>query len=159
MIQISKNNLGHNNNLELIVSDALSFIRNSYSTYYDMIISAFTIHNETKEYRKELYTEIYRVLNICGLFLNADKFVSDSFDMQISSFKFRISSYIEVLLQEAKYELLKEWILHYIEDIKPDKIMKLDEEINTIKKISFKDSKYLFISEKEMLAIIRAEKY
>jgi ubiquinone/menaquinone biosynthesis C-methylase UbiE len=158
MIKKSKDYLRHYDNLELINSDALRFIKGSGSNHYDLIISAFTIHNQTIEYRKDLYYEIYRILKTDGLFLNADKFVSDSFEVQIDSFKYRISSYIEVLLREGQYELLKEWIVHYIEDIKPNKIMKLDEERDTIQNCDFRDSKYLFKSEKEMLAIIGAKK-
>lgn len=158
MIKKSKDYLRHHSNLKLVNSDALRFARSSGSNHYDLVISAFTIHNQTKEYRKDLYCEIYRILKADGLFLNADKFVSDSFEVQIDSFKYRISSYIEVLLREGKYELLKEWVAHYIEDVKPDKVMKLDEERDAIQNCDFRDPKYLFKSGKEMLAIIEAKK-
>lgn len=145
-------------NANFIVSDALSFVEKQESNSLDLIVSAFTIHNLTNEYRQRLYKEIYRIIKAGGLFINADKFVSDNKEEQIAGLKYRIGTYIDALLRENKLNLLKEWAVHYIEDHHPDVLLKFDKTIEDLEAVGFKNSEYLFKSEKEMLGLLRTGK-
>lgn len=147
------------NNLDTFESDALDFIRFAENDYFNIIVSGFTIHNFHKNYRKSLYQELYRVMSFNSVFLNADKFVSDDFNKQIEGLKFRLGSYIDYLLREQQYDLLKKWVEHYLEDTKPEFIMKFNEELDIIKGCGFSDeSSYVFKSELEMLGLLKAIK-
>jgi hypothetical protein len=77
---------------------------------------------------------------------------------QIAGLKYRIGTYIDTLLRENKLELLKEWTAHYIEDQHPDLLLKFDKTIEDLETVGFKNSEYLFKSEKEMLGLLSAEK-
>ncbi len=158
VIDFAKQNLSSHTNINFIVADALSFVNEQKSNSFDLIVSAFTIHNLTNEYRQSLYKEIYRTLKTGGLFVNADKFVSDNREEQIVGLKYRIGTYIDALLREDKIDLLKEWAEHYIDDHCPDKLLKFNQTIKDLETVGFKNSEYLFKSDKEMLGLLRAEK-
>lgn len=157
MINYAKENLSQFLNIKYIESDALTFLKNEPAKTYDIVVSAFTIHNFSSKYRFKIYSEIHRVLKDNCIFMNADKFVSDNFEMQINSLKYRIDTYIETLLRENKLLLLKEWVSHYIVDQYPSRIMRLNEEKKRIG-LHFRSVNFSFKSEYEMLAIIVAKK-
>lgn len=158
VIEYSKRNLSSYSNVSFVVSDALSFVKEQKSNSLDLVVSAFTIHNLTNEYRQHLYREIYRILKPNGLFINADKFVSDNRKQQIIGLKYRIGTYIDTLTRENKLDLLKEWTTHYIDDHYPDKLLKFDKTLEDLATIGFKNSEYLFKSEIEMLGFLKTEK-
>jgi ubiquinone/menaquinone biosynthesis C-methylase UbiE len=149
----------NNAKIEPLCFDVREFVREQEDKSFDLIVSAFTIHNLTDEDRKPLYKEIYRILKDGGLFINADKFVSDDEEKQIAGLKYRIGTYIEVLLKKEKYDLLKEWAVHYIDDHQPDKLLKPTETQKYFQKIGFKNIKYTqYGKEEEMLGLLTAEK-
>lgn len=158
MIGFAKQNLSTFSNINFIVSDALSYLKTSSNNHYDYVISGFTIHNFNLEYRQELFTEIFRVLKPNGLFINVDKFVSDDKDKQIEGLKYRLGTYIDTLIREEKFELLKEWATHYIDDQKPDKLLKFDKTQKDLHQVGFYKVDYIFKSELEMLGILTAAK-
>jgi len=158
IIECASHTLLSYSNVNFIAADALSFVEKQGANSFDLIVSAFTIHNLTNEYRQSLYREIYRVLKTGGLFINADKFVSDNKEEQIAGLKYRIGTYIDTLLREDKFDLLKEWVTHYIEDQHPNLLLKFDKTIEDLETVGFKNSEYIFKSEKEMLGLIRSEK-
>ena len=69
-----------------------------------------------------------------------------------------VGTYIDTLMKKDERGLLKEWAVHYIDDQHPDKLLKFDKTIEDLEKVGFKNSEYLFKSEKEMLGLLRAEK-
>jgi len=158
MIGFTNQTLSSYPNVGLIVSDALSFVKEQKHHSFDIIVSAFTIHNLTSEYRQQLYKELYRILKAGGLFINADKFVSDSKDEQIEGLKYRIGTYIDTLVRENKLDLLKEWTTHYIDDQYPEKLLQFDKTIQDLTTVGFNKSEYLFRSDREMLGLLKAEK-
>lgn len=158
MIGFAKQTLSSYLNVSFIVSDALSFVKEQELNSFDIVISAFTIHNFTSEYRQQLYSEIYRILKEAGLFINADKFVSDNKDGQIEGLKYRIGTYIDTLVRENKFDLLKEWTTHYIDDQHPDKLLQFDKTLTDLATVGFKKSEYLYRSDREMLGLLKAEK-
>lgn len=158
MIGFASQTLSSYPNVNFIVSDALSFVKEQKPNSFDIVISAFTIHNLTNEYRQQLYYELYRILKTNGLFTNADKFVSDNKDRQIEGLKYRIGTYIDTLVRENKLDLLKEWTTHYIDDQHPDKLLQFDKTLTDLATVGFKKSEYLYRSDREMLGLLKAEK-
>lgn len=158
MIDVCKRSLKNNGNLNLIESDALKYVNSQNDNSFDIVVSGFTIHNFKKIYRRKLYQQLHRILKNNGLFLNADKYVSDNLDKQIKALKYRIGTYADTLIREGQYDFLSYWIRDYIKDIQPEYIMKIREERQLISEHGFSDVSYIFKSEHEMLAIMKAKK-
>ena len=144
--------------MKLIESDALKYVNSQDDTSFDIVVSGFTIHNFKKVYRRKLYQQLYRILKRNGLFLNADKYVSDNLDKQIKALKYRIGTYVDTLIREGQYDVLSYWIRDYIKDIQPEYIMKISEERQLMRENGFLNVSYIFKSEHEMLAIMKAKK-
>lgn len=145
-------------NLHFILSDATQFLKEQSINEFDLVVSAFTIHNMTNNYRTELFTQIYRTLKPTGLLINADKFVSDDKDQQIQGLKYRVGTYVDTLIRENRFDLLEEWIVHYINDQRPEKLLKFNQTIADLNAIGFDNTEYIFKSELEMLGILVASK-
>lgn len=158
MIAFTSQNLPPTSNTSFFVSDAVDYLKSIANNRFDFIVSGFTIHNFNKDYRKELFKSIYVALKNNGYFLNADKFVSDQKEKRIEGLKYRIGTYIDTLMQLDKLELLKEWTSHYIEDQRPNKLLKFNETLEILTDIGFVNSEYIFKSEIEMLGVLKAQK-
>ena len=158
MIEFASQTLSSFSNVNFIISDALEFIQKQKSKDFDIVVSAYTVHNFTVKYRQKLFTEIFRILKPNGLFINADKFVSDNKDIQIKGLKYRIGTYVDFLIKKNKLDLLKEWTKHYIDDQRPDKLLKFDKTLEVLKQIGFDKVEYIYKSELEMLGILIATK-
>jgi ubiquinone/menaquinone biosynthesis C-methylase UbiE len=157
-IDFAKHSLSGYPTISFIQSDALQFVKEQQNNYFNLVVSAYTIHNLTNEYRQSLYQNIYRILKKEGLFINADKFVSTDKDEQIEGLKYRINTYIDALMRIGKIDLLKEWVTHYIDDQSPEKLLLYDNTIEVLEAIGFRNNKYIFKSPKEMLGILTSLK-
>jgi hypothetical protein len=62
------------------------------------------------------------VLAPSGLFINADKYAQAG-EAHHQALRYQVNSFFDVLLPREKYELLREWVLHYVEDEAPDRVM------------------------------------
>jgi len=158
MIEFASQTLSSFSNVNFIVSDAFDYTKTISANNFDFVVSGFTIHNFTNNYRQILFNEIYRILKPKGIFINADKFVSDNKEKQIQGLKYRIGTYIDTLVPLGKIDLLKEWVAHYIDDQNPNKLLKFDQTINDLQQIGFDNMKYIFKSELEMLGVLTATK-
>lgn len=147
-----------NDKLKLVLTDALEYLSGCDNNSFDIIVSAFTIHNFSQEYRNNIYETSYSVMKKKSLFINADKYVPDNEELQIKGLKYCISRYVDVLIKEGKRELLKEWIIHYIDDQSPDKIMRANEAKKNMYEYGFKEIKFIYKSAKENIAILQARK-
>jgi len=142
--------------VELIEADALEFIKKQKSESYDVFASALTLHNFNRDCRERIIKEIFRVLKVEGIFINADKYALDnklkhekSLDWQLDQFKNKFSKI-------NRPDLIDEWINHYLEDEKPGIIMKEADSIALMKNCRFKDINIMF--RKHMEAILVAKK-
>lgn len=145
-------------NLHFILSDAIQFLKEQSSKKFDLVVSAFTIHNMTIDYRTELFNQIYRTLMPTGLLINADKFVSDEKDQQIQGLKYRLGTYVDTLIRENRFDLLEEWIVHYIDDQRPEKLLKFNQTLVDLNAIGFANAEYIYKSDLEMLGMLVASK-
>ena len=150
------NEFVENNRVELIEGDALEFLKKQDSDSFEVFASGFTLHNFTKNYRKKVIKEIYRVLKPEGIFVNADKYAIDDESKHKQSLNWQLQQFKIEYSKINRPDLIKEWISHYLEDNKPEVIMKESESIKSMSKIGFRDIKIVF--RKQMEAVLFAEK-
>ena len=150
-----------------VTSDIVDFL-NSNKMKFDIIVSAYTIHNFHKEYRSKLYSLIYKALNNNGQFINADKYAPDDDDNRMKGLKYRINKFTDYLLnikdnekykKKVQFEVIYEWISHYIDDQSPNKVMKENVSKQELTNIGFKGIKFVHSEgDLEMMKILIATK-
>jgi ubiquinone/menaquinone biosynthesis C-methylase UbiE len=91
MIEFASQTLSSFSNVNFIVSDAFDYTKTISANNFDFVVSGFTIHNFTNNYRQILFNEIYRILKPKGIFINADKFVSITGVLQKSGFSAKLN--------------------------------------------------------------------
>lgn len=98
-----------------VAEDSLVFLKNVPEHSYDSVVSAYTLHNFTSEYRQELISEIYRTLKPGGVFINADKYALDDEEEYKDMYNKQLKAF-DVFDDLGKSELKKEWLVHYEND-------------------------------------------
>lgn len=144
-------------NVELVYSDALEFIKNS-DAKFDVIASAFTIHNFERGYRNELYKEIYGALKNGGVFINADKYSPDIEEKRNEALRNIIGRYFDVFIEAGEVGLLKSWVLHYILDQSEEIVMKAQESLKQMEQYGFTEVNFIYQEESKMMAVLKAKK-
>jgi len=142
--------------LSFVEEDCLKFLKKQKDNSFEVIASGFTLHNFKKDYRKKVLEETYRVLEPRGIFINGDKYAFDNESEHRKSFVWQIKEVKDVFTKNKEPELEKEWVRHYIEDDKPEIIMKESESKDIMRQIGFKKIKTIL--RKHMDAAIIAEK-
>ena len=158
MVKFCRVTFKNKSTMKFINSDALKFVRSCDNGEFDIVVSAFTVHNFKINYRIKLYEQIYKVLKNDGVFFNADKYVSDNAYKRLRALKYRVGTYIDVLFQKGMYDVLEYWVNEYIKDLKPEYAMALMKERRIMIENGFRNSSYIFKSENEMMAILKAKK-
>jgi len=156
-IKISKKKFKNKTNVEFIHMDILEFLRKT-TISFDIIVSAFTIHNFNKNYRNYVYQKIYDRMNSNSIFLNADKYSPDDDEIRINSLNNILEKYSTVFIENKQELLLEEWHAHYIDDQSNRKILKANESIKVMKYYGYKDISILHRDNSKMLAILKARK-
>ena len=145
-----------NKRVQLVEDDALEFLKKQNSNSFDVFASGFTLHNLPKNFREKVIKEIYRVLKSGGIFVNADKYAIDKESEHKKSLEWQLRKFKEKYSQINRLDLIKEWTNHYLEDDKPNVIMKESDSINVMDEIGFRDIKLVF--RKQMDAVLFAKK-
>lgn len=153
--KINLNSFVKNNRIKLVEEDALKFLKKQKPSSFDVFASGFTLHNFTKEYRQKVIREIYKVLKSGGIFVNADKYAYDSDLKHKKSLKWQLKQFKEGYSKINRQDLADEWTKHYLEDDKPNVIMKEAESIRSMSKIGFKDIKVVFRHQMEAVLFAR----
>lgn len=130
--------------VQLIEDDALEFLKKQKSDSFDAFASGFTLHNFPNDFREEVIKEIYRVLRPERIFVNADKYALDNESEHKQSLHWQLQQFKEKYSQIDRPDLIEEWTNHYLEDNKPEVIMKESDSIKSMNKTGFKDIKLVF---------------
>jgi len=156
MIDEASSRLAGLNNIRFIVGDAVDYLTKCEDEKYDFVISGFTVHNFEQQYRQEFYNSVYRVLKKRAKFINIDKFAPNDSIRRIQAFKRRICRYIDICLRDDALDELKFIVEHYIEDLKPNRIMTFKNELEILREIGFGSCKFISKKPRQMLGILIA---
>lgn len=108
---------------ELVVADALTFLRSTSEGNYDIVTSAWTLHNFNTSYRISVLKLIYKALKPKGLFVNGDKFAASD-DLHHEHLVTQMRRFFEAYIPIGQYEFLKDFVIHNLHDESPRRIMK-----------------------------------
>ena len=144
------------NRVQLVEDDALEFLKKQDSDSFDVFASGFTLHNFPNDFREKVLKEIYRALKPEGIFVNADKYALDDESEHKKSLNWQLQQFKEKYSQINRPDLIEEWTSHYLEDDKPNVIMKESDSIKAMNKIGFKGINVVF--RKQMEAVLFAKK-
>src|SRR3989344_1389386 len=107
---------------KLIIEDGLSFLMKSSDNSYDVVASAWVLHNFTTDYRNKVLGEIYRVLKPGGVFINADKIETTDRVQHAKNMEWQLAQF-DVFDRIGRPELKVEWTKHYLEDSAPNRAL------------------------------------
>src|SRR5262245_11861132 len=124
--------------LKIVLDDALHFLTNQPSHAFDIIASGYVLHNLIGDYRARLYDEIWRVLAPSGLFVNADKYAR-TVEAHREALRWQLNRFFDVFVPRQRYELLREWVLHYVEDEAAGRVMPEVDAITRLNDLGFAD--------------------
>lgn len=123
--------------LQLVENDALSFLENQPEHCYDVVASAYTLHNFLDPYRNTVLGEIYRVLKPGGLFINGDRYGLDDTLLHLDTLQQEARHYFKTFTAMGRTDLLEHWIIHLFSDESPDHIMRLKPALDTMQACGF----------------------
>lgn len=129
MLEVAKERLKDISKVTYIIDD---YTKYKFEQKYDIVISSLSIHHLSDEEKRQLYGNIYTILNKDGVFVNADQVLGGT-------------PYIESLYKnDWKYKvensgLSQEEIHSAYERTKLDKMSLLDDQLNWLKDLGFKD--------------------
>lgn len=129
MLDVAKQRFKDDNNVDYIVADYTEY---EFNQTFDIVISSLSIHHLDDKDKIKLYNKVFTLLNENGLFLNADQVLGHT-------------PFIENLYKnDWKYKvetsgLMKEEIEAAFERTKLDKMSTLENQLNCLTQIGFKD--------------------
>jgi ubiquinone/menaquinone biosynthesis C-methylase UbiE len=141
--------------LTVSLDDALHFLAARPRHSLDIVASGYVLHNLTANTRKRLYGEIWRVLAPAGLFINADKYAQHG-EIHLAALNWQLRLFFEVLGARGRYDLLREWVLHYAEDEADERVMPESDAIARLEQIGFTGVRIVY--RKYMDAVLVARK-
>jgi tRNA (cmo5U34)-methyltransferase len=144
-----------NGRLKIVLDDALHFLTNQASHAFDIIASGYVLHNLNDDYRARLYDEIWRVLAPSGLFVNADKY-AQTVEAHREALRWQLNRFCDVFVPRQRYDLLREWVLHYVEDEAADRVMREADAITRLNDLGFADVRIAY--RRYMDAVLTANK-
>jgi tRNA (cmo5U34)-methyltransferase len=141
--------------LKIVLEDAHAFIAGLPADSVDIATSGYVLHNLTEDYRDKVYGDIFRVLKPGGLFINADKY-AQSGQPHRDALRWQLGLFFDVLAPRQKYDLLRDWVLHYVEDEMPGRVMLEADAVSRLERVGFEDVAIVY--RKHMDAVLVARK-
>lgn len=123
--------------LRFYLQDALTALHQTADNSYDVVASAYTLHNFQDDYRREVLMEIYRVLKPGGAFVNGDRYALDDLPAHTRLIQEEVSGYFKVLTQLQRLDLLEEWIVHLFNDESEHHVMREGKAIKAMREAGF----------------------
>ncbi len=142
--------------LSFIHGDALQALSDQASASYDLIVSAYTLHNFESAYREQAHREIFRVLKPGGKFINGDRYGLNDISLHTQTIQQEVAGYFKVLIAEQRLDLLEHWIIHLFSDESENHVMR---ESHALKQLSDAGFSHIQLSNRiEVNALVRASK-
>lgn len=104
--------------------DALTALRKLDDDSFDLMASAYTLHNFEQGYREQVIAEIHRVLKSGGRFINGDRYGLDDVSAHTATIQAEIAGYFRVLIEQQRPDLLEHWIIHLFNDESENHVMR-----------------------------------
>jgi tRNA (cmo5U34)-methyltransferase len=129
MMEVSKERFKNFDNIHYIIDDYTTHV---FDTKYDIIISSLSIHHLTDSEKRNLYENIFELLNPNGVFINADQVLGHT-------------PFIESLYKKDWKEKIENSSLTTdemkaaYERTKVDKMATLQDQLNWLENTGFKD--------------------
>jgi ubiquinone/menaquinone biosynthesis C-methylase UbiE len=114
-------NLGR---VEFSGDDALTALRALEPESITLLASAYTLHNFTQDYRRDVILEIHRVLKPGGMFINGDRYALDDVSVHTRTVQNEIQGYFKVLTEINRFDVLEHWIIHLFNDESENHVMR-----------------------------------
>lgn len=130
--------------LQMIEIDALSFLQALPEASFDIVASAYTLHNFLTGYREQVLEQIWRVLKPGGLFINGDRYAVDDVDQHLKITQEEVKGYFRVFLTLNRPDLLEQWVVHLFSDESEHHIMRLQAALDFMASSGFQDIKLHF---------------
>lgn len=124
--------------LEVIETDALEFLQDQPAHSFDVVASAFTLHNMETTYRDPVEQEIFRVLTPGGLFTNADKYAPEGQE-RFDALTYQVERFFDAFVELGKLDLLRKWVVHNITDQSPRFVMPASTAPDRLANIGFEN--------------------
>jgi tRNA (cmo5U34)-methyltransferase len=129
----------NNGHLQLIENDALSYLHEVPDNSFNIVASAYALHNFLDGYRTKALEEILRVLKPGGLFINGDRYAVDDAGEHLKNTQEEVKGYFRVFLNMNRPDLLEQWIVHLFSDESENHIMRLQTALDIMARIGFRD--------------------
>lgn len=117
--KIATEQLGEHVQVSFVHDDALLYLQNSDRPKFDVITSALTFHNFTKDYRKKIHAILRKNLRTGGVFANADKYYLGNRATHLAKLNWQISQIMDVFASKADFDGNHDWVMHYLNDELP----------------------------------------
>jgi tRNA (cmo5U34)-methyltransferase len=141
--------------LSVVEADAYSYLARQEDSSVDLVTSGFVFHNLTPAYRAKALAEVYRVLRPGGLFINADKYARAG-ELHYQDMKWQIDRFFDAFGDTKHIDILRAWVLHYIEDESPSHLMLESAALTELEGLGFVDLS--IICREHMDAVLVARK-
>lgn len=119
--------------------DALTALEKIDSDSFDIMASAYTLHNFEQGYRQRVVEEIFRVLRPGGRFINGDRYGLDDISRHTAAIQREVAGYFRVLTQEQRLDLLEHWIIHLFNDESENHVMRESAALRQLAEAGFSD--------------------
>jgi len=140
--------------LKIVLEDALGFLAALSAETIDIAASGYVLHNLTEDYRDQVYSEIFRVLRPGGLLVNADKYAQEG-QAHRDALRWQLGLFFDVLAPRQKYDLLRDWVLHYVEDEMPGRVMPEADAVARLARAGFIDETIVYRNHMDAVLVAR----
>jgi ubiquinone/menaquinone biosynthesis C-methylase UbiE len=103
-------------NVHLVQADALEYLKAQKPRSFDMVVTAFCLHNMPPQYREDVYREMGRVQYVSRrCIVVIDKIAQNSILQHWEALKAQIEAFA-IFREHGHPELQAEWTEHYLQD-------------------------------------------
>jgi cyclopropane fatty-acyl-phospholipid synthase-like methyltransferase len=121
---------------QVILQDALTFLRGQPECTFDVVASALALHNLARDHRHAVHEAIFRALKPGGRFINADRYTVNE-EQRFQRLHCILERFFDLFVPLGKMDLLRASVLHEIADEAPERLMREDDTLRELAAIGF----------------------